>query len=131
VEDARTQTRALSFGRSELVSDPALAQVVLREACSRDVLRARPVTIRITSAFCDTSEWALNAYAEMHARAWEHNGEHPMTAMRTANGTAEGPAPAICGNLFWPLAAELVDIIEANFTEQVSGVKVAAGDGSS
>ena len=113
VEDARTEPRTVSFGRSELVSDPVLSEVLQREACSRETLRSREVTIHITSAFCDTHEWAIDAYAEVHARAWLPDDEQPIRAMRTAKGTAEGPAPAICGDLLWPLAAEIMDDIEA------------------
>jgi hypothetical protein len=113
VEDARSKPRTVSFGRSELVSDPVLSEVLQREACSREGLRSKDVTIHITSAFCDTQEWAIDAYAEVHARAWLPNEELPIRAMRTAKGTAEGPAPAICGDLLWPLAAEIMDDIEA------------------
>ena len=113
VQDARSKPRTVSFGRSELVSDPVLSEVLQREACSREGLRSKDVTIHITSAFCDTHEWAIDAYAEVHAQAWLADEERPIRAMRTANGTAEGPAPAICGNLLWPLAAEIMDDIEA------------------
>ena len=113
VEDARSKPSTVSFGRSELVSDPMLSEVLQREACSREGMRNRNVTIHITSAFCDTSEWAIDAYAEVHARAWVQDDEHPIMAMRTAKGTAEGTAPTICGNLLWPLAAQIVDDIEA------------------
>jgi hypothetical protein len=113
VQDARSETSAVSFGRSQLVSKPMLSEVLQREACSRASLRRRGVTIRITSAFCDTGEWAMDAYAEVHARAWIQDTDRTIRAMRTANGSAEGPAPAICGNLLWPLAAEIMDDIEA------------------
>lgn len=115
VEDARLSTTAVSFGRSELVSNPPLSTVLQREACSRDSLRQRPLTIRITSAFCDTSEWASNAYAEVHTRAYLDQQNSMVKTMRKAKGTGVGTAPVICGNLLWPLAPQLVDEIEAQF----------------
>ncbi len=112
VEDSRTRSQTVSFGSSDLVIEPGLPEVIQREACSRQNLRARDVTIRITSAFCNTSEWALDAYAEMHARAWLDDETQSIRAMRKSSGTAQGPAPDICASLFWPLTEQLVDDIE-------------------
>jgi hypothetical protein len=114
VEDSRSRSQTVSFGSSELVIEPGLPQVIQREACSRRSLRGKEVTIRITSAFCDTSEWALDAYAEMHARAWLVDETQSIYAMRKSQGTAEGPAADICASLFWPLAEQLVDDIEVD-----------------
>jgi hypothetical protein len=114
VEDSRSRSQTISFGSSDLVIEPGLQQVIQREACSRQNFRDKNVTIRITSAFCDTREWALGAYAEMHARAWLGDESRSIDAMRKSNGTAEGPAPDICASLFWPLAEQLVDDIEAD-----------------
>lgn len=113
VEDVREQGKSISFGSSELVSQPLLAQVLQREACSRQALRTRFMTIRITSAFCDTSDWAMDAYAEVHARAWLEGEEDMIRTMGRANGSAQGPAQVICGNLLWPLAPQILDNIEA------------------
>lgn len=123
VEDARQSTNAVSFGRSELVSDPPLTTVLQREACARESLRQRPVTIRITSAFCDTSEWASNAYAEVHTRSYLDQSSLVKT-MRNAKGTGVGTAPVICGNLLWPLAPQLVDEIEAQFNGLAAPIAV-------
>ncbi len=114
VEDSRSRSQTVSFGSSDLVVEPGLPQVIQREACSRHSLRAMEVTIRITSAFCDTSDWALDAYAEMHARAWLVDETQSIYAMRKSQGTAEGPVADICGSLFWPLAEQLVDDIEVD-----------------
>lgn len=120
VEDVRSAPESVSFGRSALVSKPALSDVLLREACSRDSLRHRPMTIRITSAFCDTGEWAMDAYAEVHARVWLDSGNQLMNTMRKGNGSAVGTAPSICGNILWPLAPQLMDDIEV----QVKGLSL-------
>lgn len=132
VEDSRVRSQTVSFGNSDLVIEPGLPKVIQREACSRESLRARDVTIRITSAFCDTSDWALDAYAEMHAKAWLEDESRAIHAMRKSNGTAEGPAATICASLFWPLAEQLVDDIEMDLQLQrqpQDRVSVAEADG--
>ncbi len=132
VEDSRSRSQTVSFGSSDLVIEPGLQQVIQREACSRQNFRNQDVTIRITSAFCDTSEWALGAYAEMHARAWLDDETKSINAMRKSNGTAEGPAPDICATLFWPLAEQLLDDIEADLklgSQPGDMVSIAGADG--
>lgn len=132
VEDSRSRAQIVSFGSSDLIIEPGLQQVIQREACSRQNFRDRDVTIRITSAFCDTGEWAVDAYAEMHARAWLKDEAQAIHAMRKSNGTAQGPAPDICANLFWPLAEQLVDDIEADLqldAQPKELVSVAGVDG--